>query len=135
MGAPPLSMTLVPIGAFSSTKPSTADAVITGGLLSTGLTVIVSFAVVERLASDTSTAYREKRNLIIMCIMVNEVCAVCKNHLIEKPREINVKVGFIFDQNIGLELFSGNNPEFFIFLAICCVFGYMNSIFFENQKI
>lgn len=55
------SMTFVPIGAFSSTKPSILDAVITGGLLSTGLTVIVNFAVAERFASDTSTALKKKR--------------------------------------------------------------------------
>lgn len=50
-------MTLVPVGAFSSTNPSTEEAVIAGGLLSTGLTVILNFAVADLLASDTSTAY------------------------------------------------------------------------------
>lgn len=59
IGSPFLSITFVPIGAFSSTKPSTFDAVIIGGLLSTGFTVMVNLAVADRFASDTSTAYRE----------------------------------------------------------------------------
>lgn len=36
------------------------DAVITGGLLSTGLTVIVNLAVADRFISDTSTALEKK---------------------------------------------------------------------------
>lgn len=54
-------MTFVPIGAFSFTKPSMFDAVITGGLLSTGLTVIINLAVADRFVSDTSTALRKKK--------------------------------------------------------------------------
>jgi len=57
-------MTFVPIGAFSSTKPSMLDAVITGGLLSTGLTVMVNLAVADRFASDTSTALKRQKNLL-----------------------------------------------------------------------
>lgn len=42
------STTLVPIGAFSSTNPSVAEARITGGLLSTGFTLMVNLAVAKR---------------------------------------------------------------------------------------
>jgi len=41
------------------------DAVITGGLLSTGLTVIANFAVADRFVSDTSTALRKEENVVI----------------------------------------------------------------------
>lgn len=37
------------------------DAVITGGLLSTGLMVIVNLAVADRFVSDTSTALKRER--------------------------------------------------------------------------
>lgn len=63
IGFPSSSTTLVPIGAFSSTKPSIADAVIVGGLLSTGFTVIVNFAVAERPASESSTALNDKNEI------------------------------------------------------------------------
>lgn len=65
-GLPILSITFVPIGAFSSTKPSMFDAVIIGGLLSTGFTVMVNFAVADRFASDTSTAFRPVNKRIIL---------------------------------------------------------------------
>lgn len=54
IGWPLASNTLVPIGEFSSTNPSIADAFISGGLASTGLTVINSLAVADRFASVTS---------------------------------------------------------------------------------
>jgi len=40
------------------------DAVITGGLLSTGLTVMVNLAVADRFASDTSTALKRQKDLL-----------------------------------------------------------------------
>jgi len=69
-------MTFVPIGAFSSTKPSMFDAVITGGLLSTGLTVIVNLAVADRFASDTSTALRKEKRTssVIIQVQILEKC-------------------------------------------------------------
>lgn len=42
------------------------DAVIIGGLLSTGFTVMVNFAVADRFASDTSTAFRPVNKRIIL---------------------------------------------------------------------
>lgn len=64
-------MTFVPIGAFSSTKPSIFDAVMTGGLLSTGLTVIVNLAVADRFVSDTSTAFEKKKeNAQLLCSII-----------------------------------------------------------------
>ena len=60
IGNPSLSSTLVPMGAFSKTDPSSDVVVITGGLTSTGLTVIDNFAVVNFLASVTSSAFQNE---------------------------------------------------------------------------
>jgi hypothetical protein len=57
IGFPFLSTTFVPTGAFSSAKPSVADAEITGGLLSTGFTVMNNLAVADLFCSLTSSAY------------------------------------------------------------------------------
>lgn len=65
-----LSITFVPIGAFSSTKPSTLDDAIIGGLLSTGFTVMVNLAVADRFASDTSTALINKRITLLYVYIV-----------------------------------------------------------------
>lgn len=61
IGRPLVSVTLVPTGAFSSAKPSTDEALITGGLLSTGFTVILNFAVADRSASESSTAFKQDK--------------------------------------------------------------------------
>lgn len=50
------SSTTVPIGEFSSTKPSIAETKISGGFESTGFTVTINLAVVDRLTSDFSCA-------------------------------------------------------------------------------
>lgn len=63
IGRPSSSKTLVPMGEFSSTKPSKAVAFISGGLASTGLTVMKSFAVAERFASVTSCAWNSHQKL------------------------------------------------------------------------
>lgn len=57
-GMPAASKTLVPLGEFSSTCPSSDVALTTGRLASTGRTMMVSLAVVKRFASDTSSAWK-----------------------------------------------------------------------------
>jgi hypothetical protein len=68
MGCPLLSNTGVPIGAFSLTDPSLEDTVSTGGLLSTGRTVIVNLAVANLFNSELSSACKTKIvTLLFIC--------------------------------------------------------------------
>lgn len=61
------------------------DAVITGGLLSTGLIVIVNLAVADRFVSDTSTALRKDRRKYPSIIFSNVILNAKEllNHIIE----------------------------------------------------